>query len=61
MTLEDVSKTGLYMLSDLSSGVTGEVLHCDCGYHAQGMVNLDHIRESGELLTQFADRLEKKD
>ena len=61
MTLEDVSKTGLYMLSDLSSGVTGEVLHCDCGYHAQGMVNLEHIQESGELLTQFAERLAKKD
>ena len=32
--LEDVGKTGLYLLSDLSSGVTGEVVHVDCGCHA---------------------------
>ena len=61
MTMDDVSNTGLYLLSPLSSGVTGEILHCDCGYHAQGMVNLKHIRESGELLTQYADRIEKRD
>ncbi len=34
VTLEDVGKTGLYLLSDLSSGVTGEVIHVDCGCHA---------------------------
>ena len=33
VTLEDVGKTGLYLLSDLSSGVTGEVVHVDCGCH----------------------------
>ena len=34
VTLEDVGKTGLYLLSDLSSGVTGEVIHVDCGCHS---------------------------
>lgn len=34
VTLEDVGKTGLYLLSDLSSGVTGEVVHVDCGCHS---------------------------
>ncbi|MBQ9150564.1 enoyl-ACP reductase [bacterium] len=34
VTLEDVGKTGLYLLSDLSSGVTGEIIHVDCGCHA---------------------------
>lgn len=34
VSLEDVGKTGLYLLSDLSSGVTGEVVHVDCGCHA---------------------------
>lgn len=34
VTLEDVGKTGLYLLSDLSSGVTAEVIHVDCGCHA---------------------------
>ncbi len=61
MTMEDVSRTGLYLLSPLSSGVSGEILHCDCGYHAQGMVNYNHIRESGELLVQYADRMDKRD
>ena len=33
----EVGKAGLYLLSDLSSGVTGETLHVDCGYHAVGV------------------------
>ncbi|MEO0360902.1 MAG: enoyl-ACP reductase FabI [Pseudomonadota bacterium] len=37
VTQEDVGKAGLYMLSDLSSGVTGECHHVDCGYHVVGM------------------------
>lgn len=40
-TIEDVGNTALYLLSDLSSGVTGEVLHVDCGYHSVGMKNPD--------------------
>lgn len=36
-TIEDVGGAGLYLLSDLSSGVTGETHHVDCGYHAVGM------------------------
>jgi enoyl-[acyl-carrier protein] reductase I len=36
-TLEDVGKAGLYLLSDLSSGVTGETHHVDCGAHAVGV------------------------
>lgn len=34
---EEVGKTALYLLSDLSSGVTGEVIHVDCGYSIVGM------------------------
>ncbi|MEM1343716.1 MAG: enoyl-ACP reductase FabI [Pseudomonadota bacterium] len=33
----EVGKSGLYLLSDLSSGVTGECHHVDCGYHLVGM------------------------
>ena len=40
-TLEDVGKTGVYLLSPLSDGVTGEVIHVDCGYHAIGMKLVD--------------------
>jgi enoyl-[acyl-carrier protein] reductase I len=41
ITLEDVGRAGLYLVSDLSSGVTGEVHHVDCGYHAIGMKSID--------------------
>jgi enoyl-[acyl-carrier protein] reductase I len=41
VTIEDVGKSGLYLLSDLSSGVTGEVLHVDGGYHVVGMKSVD--------------------
>ena len=36
-TIEDVGGAGLFLLSPLSSGVTGEVLHVDSGYHVVGM------------------------
>jgi enoyl-[acyl-carrier protein] reductase I len=37
VTQADVGKAGFYLLSDLSSGVTGECHHVDCGYHVVGM------------------------
>ena len=40
-TLEDVGGSALYLLSDLASGVTGEVLHVDNGYHTVGMKAID--------------------
>jgi enoyl-[acyl-carrier protein] reductase I len=39
--LEEVGGAGLYLLSPLSSGVTGEVHHVDCGYFINGMKNPD--------------------
>jgi enoyl-[acyl-carrier protein] reductase I len=39
VTIEEVGGAALYLLSDLSSGVTGEVHHVDCGYHIVGMKN----------------------
>ena len=41
VTIGDVGGAGLYLLSDLASGVTGEVHHVDCGYHVVGMKNPD--------------------
>ena len=41
VTIEDVGRSALYLLSDLGSGVTGEVLHVDAGYHAIGMKAVD--------------------
>jgi enoyl-[acyl-carrier protein] reductase I len=37
VTLDDVGGAALYLLSDLSSGVTGEIHHVDCGYNIVGM------------------------
>ena len=41
VTIEDVGGAGVYLLSDLASGVTGEVHHVDSGYHVVGMKNPD--------------------
>lgn len=41
VTLDDVGNAGFYLLSDLSSGVTGENHHVDCGYHIVGMKAVD--------------------
>jgi enoyl-[acyl-carrier protein] reductase I len=41
VTIEEVGGAGLYLLSDLSGGVTGEVHHVDSGYHIVGMKNPD--------------------
>ena len=41
VTIEDVGGGGLYLLSDLSSGVTGEVHHIDAGYNLVGMKQED--------------------
>jgi enoyl-[acyl-carrier protein] reductase I len=41
VTIEDVGGAGLYLLSDLASGVTGEVHHVDSGYHTVGMKQED--------------------
>ena len=37
VSIEDVGAGGLYLLSDLGRGVTGEILHIDAGYHVVGM------------------------
>jgi enoyl-[acyl-carrier protein] reductase I len=37
VTQDEIGRAGMYLLSDLSSGVTGECHHVDCGYHVVGM------------------------
>ena len=41
ITSDDISGSALYFLSDLSSGVTGEIHHVDSGYNIIGMKDLD--------------------
>ena len=50
VTIEQVGGAALYLLSDLSAGVTGEVHHVDCGYHSVGMVAVDAAPQVAELL-----------
>ncbi len=52
MTLEDVSGAAIYFFSDLSSGVTGEIHHVDCGYSTTGMM-------PNELKDIILDNIEK--
>lgn len=44
ITLEEVGNAGLYLASNLSTGVTGETHHVDCGYHS-----IATVREDAEL------------
>ncbi len=53
MTIEEVGGSGLYLLSDLSSGVTGEVHHVDSGYHVIGMLTTDAAGPVAEMLATF--------
>ena len=41
VTMDDIGGAGLYLISDMSSGVTGETHHVDCGYHIVGMKAVD--------------------
>ncbi|SSC68355.1 enoyl-ACP reductase FabI [Ciceribacter selenitireducens] len=41
VTTDEVGRSGMYLLSDLSTGVTGEVHHVDSGYHTVGMKAVD--------------------
>jgi len=50
VTIDDVGNAGLFLLSDLGSGVTGETLHVDSGYHTVGMLAVDSVSETAALL-----------
>jgi enoyl-[acyl-carrier protein] reductase I len=52
-SLEEVGNAGVYLLSDLSNGVTGEVHHVDSGYHVVGMLAVDAASEVAEMLATF--------
>jgi enoyl-[acyl-carrier protein] reductase I len=50
VTIDEIGGAGLYLLSDLSSAVTGEIHHVDSGYHTVGMVAVDAAEEVSQLL-----------
>ena len=53
VTTIEVGNSALYLLSDLGTGVTGEVLHVDAGYHNVGMIAVDETKQLAELLTNM--------
>ena len=53
VTIDEVGGSGLYLLSDLGAGVTGEVHHVDAGYHTVGMVAVDAADEVADLLASL--------
>jgi enoyl-[acyl-carrier protein] reductase I len=56
VSIEDVGNAALFLLSDLGSGVTGEIQHVDCGYHTVGMVTVDAAAGAAQLLQGLVDR-----
>lgn len=54
VTLEDVGGAALYLLSELSAGVTGEIHHVDCGYHVVGMMAPDGAAGIRDLLEGYS-------
>ena len=53
VTTQEVGNAGLYLLSDLGTGMTGEVLHVDAGYHTVGMMAADEGVQLAELLGNY--------
>ena len=53
VTIGEVGGAGVYLLSDLGAGVSGEVHHVDCGYHTVGMVAVDAAEEVSALLASL--------
>lgn len=48
VNLDDIGGAGLYLLSDLSSGVTGEIHYVDSGYNIMSMPRLEELRRTEE-------------
>lgn len=56
VTIEEVGRSGMFLLSDLGSGITGETLYVDSGYHTVGMCAVDRAAETAELLQGVAPK-----
>ena len=53
ITAEEVGNAALYLLSDLGTGMTGEIMHVDGGYHVVGMIKTSSAKQIAELLGNF--------
>lgn len=52
VTQEEVGMATLGLLSDIGTGITGEVIHVDCGYHIQGMLKMKNTKEVADMLQE---------
>ena len=52
VTQEEVGMATLGLLSPIGTGITGEVVHVDCGYHTIGMLNLENAAETAKMLAE---------
>ena len=50
VTIDEVGNSAMYLLSDLASGVTGEVHYVDAGYHIMGLAEVDEVDGKTMLL-----------
>lgn len=55
VTIEEVGNSGMYLLSDLSKGVTGETHYVDCGYNVMGMA-MDMKNEEGRTALKWDNK-----
>lgn len=53
VTSLEVGHSALYLLSDLGSGVTGEVMHVDSGYHTVGMIAVDETQALADMVNSM--------
>lgn len=53
VTINEVGNAALFLLSDLGTGVTGEVMHVDAGYHTVGMIAVDETKALAELVNNM--------
>ena len=52
VTPEEVGQAALGLLSDCGKSITAEIIHVDCGYHAQGMIKMKHAAQNAEVLKE---------
>lgn len=52
VTIDDIGRSAAYFLSDIASGVTGEIHHVDGGYNITGMVPLENVGKLADIMGQ---------
>lgn len=61
VTTQEVGNGALYLLSDLSSGVTGEIHYVDAGYNIIGMMSVEGAADNADMLNSFVADMKTKE